>query len=215
MKYSNTPPHFRLGLLAALSAGLLLAAFAASGVALAGGGNSANAKKCQKDGWQTLVTSTGAAFTSEEQCTSYGARGGVLFPLSSGPCLNGGWQAPAQRANGTAFSSQDDCTTYTSTGGLVYKPSLIADPSVVVEDQNIAVIASGFHPASTGSLSIQVLPVVGIPSVLTAVTDATGGFTASDVFTSGACALGDTGAQFTYTDGSGVHASASVTLDCS
>jgi hypothetical protein len=50
---------------------------------------------------------------------------------------------------------------------------------------------------------------------LTAVTNASGGFTGSDVFTTGACALGDTGAQFTYVDGSGVHASASATLLCS
>jgi hypothetical protein len=214
MKRLNGPRRgLRLCALAALSAGLLLASFAASGTALAGGGNSANAKKCQKNGWQTLVTSTGATFASEEGCTSYGAQGGVLYPLSAAPCLNGGWQAPAQRSDGTPFSSQSDCTTYTSTGGIVYKPSLTAVPAEVVEEQNIAVIASGFHPSSTGALTIVVLPSLAT-SILTAVTDGTGGFTASDVFTSGACALGDTGAQFTYIDGSGVHASASATLDC-
>jgi len=203
----------RFGPVAALCVVMLLAAFAASG-ALAGGGNSGNAKKCQKNGWQTLITSTGATFTSQEQCVSYAARGGVLYPLSAAPCLNGGWQTPAQRDDGTGFSSQADCTAYTSAGGVVYKPSLVAVPSQVVENQNIAVIASGFHPNSTGSLAIQVLPVVGPPSVLVAVTDATGGFTASSVFITGACALGDTGAQYTYTDGSGVHASGNVTLLC-
>jgi hypothetical protein len=206
-------PGFRLCALAAVSAGLLFASIAASGTALAGGGNSANAKKCQKNGWQTLVTSTGATFASEEECTSYGAQGGVLYPLSAAPCLNGGWQTPAQRSDGTPFSSQSDCTTYTSTGGVVYKPSLTAVPSEVVEEQNIALIASGFHPNSTGALTIVVLPSM-VTSTLTAVTNATGGFTGSDVFTSGACALGDTGALFTYVDGSGVHASATATLDC-
>ena len=39
----------------ALLAGLLLAALAAGGTAVAG--NSTAAKKCQKNGWQTLVTS--------------------------------------------------------------------------------------------------------------------------------------------------------------
>ena len=50
---------------------------------------------------------------------------------------------------------------------------------------------------------------------LLAVTNAQGGFTGSSVFTNVACGLGTTGAQYTYVDGSGVHASASVTLDCS
>ena len=61
--------------------------------ATAGGGNSANAKLCQKNGWQTLVTATGDTFQSVDECTSYAARGGVLHPLSSAPCLDGGWQA--------------------------------------------------------------------------------------------------------------------------
>jgi hypothetical protein len=133
----------RLCAFAAVSAALL---FAATETALAGGGNSANAKKCHKNGWQTLVTSTGATFASEEECTSYAAHGGVLFALSAAPCLNGGWQAPAQRSNATGFSSEADCIAYTSTGGVVYKPSLLAVPSAVVEEQNIALIASGFHP---------------------------------------------------------------------
>ena len=207
MKSSKTR---RLCALVVLSGSLL---FAASGTAFAGGGNSANAKKCQKGGWQTLVTSTGASFASEEECTSYAARGGALLPASSGPCLNGGWQAPAQRSDGTGFASEADCLAYTSTGGVVYKPSLLAVPSVVGEEQNIAVIASGFHPSSTGQLTIITLPS-NASSILTAVTDANGGFTGSSVFTTGACALGDTGAQFSYVDGSGVHASASATLDC-
>ena len=126
---------------AALFAFLALAALAAGGTALAG--NSTNAKKCQKNGWQTLVTSSGKSFSSEEECTSYAAQGGTLLPASQAPCLNGGWQAPAQRSDGSPFSSQADCIAYTSGNGVVYKPSLVADPSHVGEEQNIAVIASG------------------------------------------------------------------------
>ena len=207
---SRITTKVRLFALAALSTGLLLAA---GGTAFAGGGNSAYAKKCQKNGWQTLVTSSGASFASEEECTSYAAQGGVLYSLSSAPCLNGGWLAPAQRSDGSPFSSQADCIAYTSGAGVVYKPSLTAVPSHVVEDQNIAVTAAGFHPNSTGAWTIVVLPSL-VTSVLTALTDGAGGFTGSDVFTTGACALGDTGAQFTYVDGSGVHASTSATLDC-
>jgi len=195
----------------ALLAGLLLAALAAGGTAVAG--NSTAAKKCQKNGWQSLVTSGGTSFASEEACTSYAAQGGVLYPASQAPCLNGGWQAPAQRSDGSSFSSQSDCLAYTSANGVVYKPKLVADPSHVGEEQNIAVIASGFHPNSTGAWTIVTLPTM-TPSTLMAVTDANGGFTGSSVFTFGACALGLTGDQYTYVDGSGVHASTSASLDC-
>jgi hypothetical protein len=196
---------------AALVAVLALAAVAASGTALAG--NSTNAKKCQKNGWQTLVTSSGKSFSSEEECTSYAAQGGALLPASQAPCLNGGWQAPAQRSDGSPFSSQADCVAYTSGNGVVYKPSLIADPSHVGEEQNIAVIASGFHPNSSGGLKIVSLPTMA-SITLFAVTHANGDFTASSVFTAGACALGTTGAQYEYVDVFGVHASTSATLDC-
>jgi hypothetical protein len=45
-------------------------------------GNSANAKACQKGGWETLARteSPTVAFQSEEACVSYGARGGTLVP---------------------------------------------------------------------------------------------------------------------------------------
>ena len=195
----------------ALVAGLALAVLAASGTAVAG--NSTAAKRCQKNGWQTLVTSGGKSFSSEEECTSYAAQGGTLLPASQAPCLNGGWQAPAQRSDGSPFSSQADCIAYTSGNGVVYKPSLIADPSHAGEEQDIAVIASGFHPNSSGGLKIVSLPTMA-SITLFAVTHANGDFTASSVFTAGACALGTTGAQYEYVDVFGVHASTSATLDC-
>src|SRR5262245_23368023 len=60
---------------------MLCAALAlAVGVATAtAGGNSPNAKLCQKSGWQTLYTSTGGTFASEEVCVSYAAQGGTLL----------------------------------------------------------------------------------------------------------------------------------------
>jgi hypothetical protein len=57
----------------------MLALLISTSVALAaGGGNSLNAKACQKGGWETLVTTTGASFASEEACVSYAAKGGIL-----------------------------------------------------------------------------------------------------------------------------------------
>jgi hypothetical protein len=179
----------------------------------AGGGNSANAKKCQKNGWQTLVTSTGATFTSEEQCTSYAGQGGTLY--SAAPCLDDGWQAPAQRSDGTGFGSETDCVNYVAGNGVVYKPILKAEPAVVKEGENVAISASGFHPNSSGQLTVVTLPI-NVPNTLLAVTDGSGGFTGGSTgFDPGACALGYSGVQVSYVDGSGVHASASVTLDCS
>jgi hypothetical protein len=206
-------PGRRIIAAVALCTALLLAAGAVSTAALAGGGNAQNAKQCQKNGWQSLVTSTGSTFGSQQECVAYAATGGALYPISARPCLNGGWQMPAQRGDGTAFRSEADCVTYTSVGGVVYKPSLIADPSFVVENQNVAVIASGFHPNSAGQWTTITLPL-NQTSTLLAITDASGGFTGSNVFTTGACLLGDTGAHYTYTDGYGVHASAGSTLLC-
>ena len=47
--------------------------------ATAGGGNSANAKACQKGGWQNLVQADQTAFNNQDECVSYGAHGGTLL----------------------------------------------------------------------------------------------------------------------------------------
>ena len=60
--------------------GLLVAAATAAlmvPMALAGG-NSDNAKACQKGGWQTLARQDGTGFNNQDECVSYGAHGGVL-----------------------------------------------------------------------------------------------------------------------------------------
>jgi uncharacterized repeat protein (TIGR01451 family) len=44
----------------------------------AGGGNSANAMLCQKNGWQSLFRTDGTVFGNQGDCVSYGARGGKL-----------------------------------------------------------------------------------------------------------------------------------------
>jgi hypothetical protein len=49
-----------------------------SSVALAGGGNSANAQACQKGGWKNLQSADGGTFANAGDCTSYAARGGQL-----------------------------------------------------------------------------------------------------------------------------------------
>lgn len=69
---------------------LLCAVFAMSvGVASAtadhgNGGNSANAKLCQKGGWMSLFRQDGSPFASEEDCVSYAAQGGTLSTTGAG-----------------------------------------------------------------------------------------------------------------------------------
>jgi hypothetical protein len=78
-----------------------LALFAVSVATAKGGGNSANAKLCQKDGWMNLVRADGTTFASENECVSYGAQGGAISPPSQPrtgaevcASLGGFYQAP-------------------------------------------------------------------------------------------------------------------------
>jgi len=44
-------------------------------------GNGVNAKRCQKDGWQQLMTSDGIPFSSQDECVDAGANGAAIVPL--------------------------------------------------------------------------------------------------------------------------------------
>ena len=70
------------------------AVVAAPAFAAKGGGNSPNAKGCQKGGWQTQARTEdpATAFTSVGECTSYAAKGGTLTDLQVG------WSSAAQDA---------------------------------------------------------------------------------------------------------------------
>ena len=63
---------------------MVLALTIAVAGATAGGGNSANAKLCQKDGWRNWVQADGSAFKNQGDCVSYAAQGGTLTPPSTG-----------------------------------------------------------------------------------------------------------------------------------
>ena len=64
-------------------------AFAGTAVAK-GGGNSPNAKLCQKGGWQLLVRADGSSFANEQDCVSYAARGGTLISAAQFSCQSFG-----------------------------------------------------------------------------------------------------------------------------
>lgn len=88
----------RLKVLFVLCAALALTVGVATATA-GNGGNSANAKLCQKDGWQTLYTSSGATFANQDDCVSYGAEGGTL--LTSPPTQSQIAQFDCENAGGT------------------------------------------------------------------------------------------------------------------
>jgi hypothetical protein len=70
------------GRLATVAACVLTAGITAGSAIAAPGGNSANAKLCQKGGWQTLQTTSGELFANQGECVSYAARGGTLVAVS-------------------------------------------------------------------------------------------------------------------------------------
>ena len=61
---------------------LVGAAVAAPPTGAAAGGNSANAKLCQKDGWKTLYRGDGSTFANQGDCVSYGAHGKTILEPS-------------------------------------------------------------------------------------------------------------------------------------
>jgi hypothetical protein len=112
--------------------------------ATAGGGNSANAKQCQKNGWMSLIRSDGTSFTSEEDCVSYAAQGGTLAHKTQSQldCESFGgtfsirtdapfvWQCdgiPNLPPDGSVFSSpayitlHNDCIAWVSPAAPIFK----------------------------------------------------------------------------------------------
>jgi hypothetical protein len=88
----------------ALCALLTLSAGVATASARDGnGGNSANAKLCQMNGWQHVFRADGTRFASQEDCVSYGAHGGTI--LTSPPANQSQLDC---EANGGQFSTTND-----------------------------------------------------------------------------------------------------------
>lgn len=59
---------------------VLLGALTAPAVATPGGGNSANAKRCQHGGWEELQRADGTTFANQGAFVAYAAQGGPLEP---------------------------------------------------------------------------------------------------------------------------------------
>src|SRR5436190_23998437 len=69
------PMTMRIALVICAALALTVGVATASG---GNGGNSANAKTCQKGGWMLHTTASGASFVNQSDCVSYAAGGGAL-----------------------------------------------------------------------------------------------------------------------------------------
>ena len=153
-----------LALLAACVFGLSQVA-----VASAGGGNSANAHLCQHGGWQNLYNAaTGAGFSNDGACVSYGAAGGEYSSLKWTATVSGGSVTMSLSGFGLDPGSEWSYNgSYSGPGGtffavaglgFVSPDGTISGPSVTAPcGDNLSVSAhattSGGAPVSTGNNS--------------------------------------------------------------
>ena len=104
--------------LSVLVVGLAVALSVGVATATAGGGNSANAKLCQKNGWMNQVRSDGTSFNNEDECVSYGAKGGTLMPKPTCTAGSENFSEDAARSQPTAFAGGTINTAYGPVGGV-------------------------------------------------------------------------------------------------
>jgi hypothetical protein len=102
--------------------------------ATAGGGNSGNAKACQKGGWQNLHPAGGGSFKNEGDCVSYLAHGGGTF--------TGDPQHDCEAVGGT-FST-DQSTSF-----------IVLNPGSVLWTCNGIPLANGSYNTGTGPADCQ------------------------------------------------------------
>ena len=134
-KLRKPEPRLRVWMLTALSVGVLLACSAVSGQALAAGGNSDNAKICQKGGWASpnLQDGTGNAltFSSQDECVAYGESHGRIFnpSLTGDPTHVIEGQLSTLTATGFHASSMGTLTDHSlgGAGGSVTLPAMTTD----------------------------------------------------------------------------------------
>ena len=130
-------------------------------------------------------------------------------------CQRGGW-ALLQNGSGGTFQNMDECVVYGAEGGSVFKPSFTFDPAIVPINTDAWMHVTGFHPNSHGTLTQHVLGGGGaVFSFLNVPLDANGNMAViSTFFPDVACTNGVTGSEWTFVDDEGLHAGATVTLNC-
>lgn len=105
------------------------------------------AQPCFNSGWQNLITSAGASFTSQQGCVGYVVGGGTLLPAAAQPCFSNGWQGYTT-AGGRPFTSEQDCVDYVVGGGaLTVIPPAVTTPAVYLGYADNSHVTSGVLPS--------------------------------------------------------------------
>jgi hypothetical protein len=120
------------------------------------GGNSANAKACQKGGWQDWVREDRTPFANQDECVSYGAKGGTLTaPLPSQPCYDAAFPDLSDIRLTGPIDTLNNLTVFGSTDGSCQGP--IGTRTVVdAGDQNSAdAKCAALDPATLGTISLS------------------------------------------------------------
>ena len=159
-----------LVLLAALASAFILA----GGALAANGGNSTNAKLCQKAGWQTLMDSSSAPFTSQDECVSYGARGGAIYALASlevEPCSSQPFDGLCVSTSGFGLAPTTFVTTpLLKNGSAVTTELLIVQANGIVGGSPFAhfeapCVAGNVYSATATGTSADSLSTPTVPGI--------------------------------------------------
>jgi hypothetical protein len=165
-----------LSLIAALASAVVFA----GGALAANGGNAANAKLCQD--WPALMDSSGAQFSNEGACVSYGAQGGAVYALAGltvEPCASQPFDGLCVSTSGFGLAPTTFVTTpllkngsATTTEFLVVPANGIVSGSPFSHFEAPCVAGNVYSATATGtsadSLSAPTMP--GIPIVSNTVT---------------------------------------------
>ena len=107
-------------------------------------GNSPNAKACQKGNWANLVRADQTAFSSEQECTSYAAKGGVLTEPTPATA------ASTCVAEGGTYGAGPDLTGGVSGGTIIFTCNGRTNFSDPFSLNNFCFATTGFNNLAVG-----------------------------------------------------------------
>jgi len=144
----------------ALLTAIALAAVGAAS-ALAGGGNSTNAKLCQKNGWQVVQSDNGGTFTSNDDCTAQAAEGAGVFAPALVATQNGCFTI---NDNGPFALEHFDASGFHSNSDISFYPpgSQYPFPVQVTTDANGSASLPGYVLENPGAGSLTAIDAQGV-----------------------------------------------------
>ena len=166
----------KTGLASALLATVVAWLLLVNGALAAGGGNAANAKLCQKDGWTQLMDASGQQFANGDACVSYAAHGGAVYAASTidvEACKNQPYDGLCVTTSGAGLQAGSVVTVTLSKNGSAVRedwPIVKGDGTLdstptshfefpCVAGNEYSAVATGTSAASLSSPSLPGIPV--------------------------------------------------------